>query len=91
MICRGKAKSHAVGPEDHDYELDMELFAAVSAEDSKISVTPRCVFLLVAKKATDEEYWPRLTKSKDKQANVKVQSLEPSCCPQDGIEWLTQV
>ena len=69
---RGKAKSHAVGPEDHDYELDLELFGAVSPDDSKISVTARSVFLLITKKEAGEEYWPRLTKAKAKQANVKV-------------------
>ena len=69
---RGKAKSHAVGPEDHEYELDLQLFGAVSPDDSKISVTARSVFLLISKKEAGEEYWPRLTKAKAKQPNVKV-------------------
>lgn len=67
-----KARSHATGMDFHDYEVGLELYSEIETEESHISVTDRRVLLAVAKKADDTEYWPRLLKSKDKVANVKV-------------------
>lgn len=50
--------------EDAQYELDLELFAAVNKEKSKINTTPRSIFLVLEKE--EEESWPRLTKEPSK-------------------------
>jgi len=46
--------------EDAQYQLDLVLFAAVDKEKSKITVTPRSIFLVLEKQEADS--WPRLTK-----------------------------
>jgi hypothetical protein len=50
--------------DDAEYELDLMLFAAVDKEKSKISVTPRSIFMALEKEAADS--WPRLTKEPSK-------------------------
>lgn len=50
--------------EGGQYELDLELFAAVDKEKSKINTTPRSIFMVLEKEA--EESWPRLTKEPSK-------------------------
>lgn len=75
MACRGRAKSHALGTETHEYELDLELYGAVDADSSKISVTARHVVLVIVKKSGSEGFWPRLTNDKAKQANIKARPL----------------
>ena len=68
-----QARSHATGPEYHQYELKLELYSEIDSEESQISITDRRVLLVIAKKdASTSEYWPRLLKSKDKVSNVKV-------------------
>ena len=71
-VCRGKAKSHATGAEAHEYELNLELNGPVDPEQSKISVTPRHVVLVIAKKVGSEGYWPRLSKEAGRQLHIKV-------------------
>ena len=73
--CRGRAKSHALGQETHDYDLDLELYGSVDQNSSKISVTARHIVLVIAKKPGFEGFWPRLTLDKSKQPNIKVSSL----------------
>jgi len=72
---RGKAKSHALGADFHDYSLDLDLFGAVDPKASKISATARHVVLVIAKEAGSEGFWPRLTKDNSKHPYIKV------CCP----------
>ncbi len=49
---------------DAEYELDLQLYAAVDKEKSKINITPRSVFMVLEKK--EAESWPRLTKESSK-------------------------
>jgi prostaglandin-E synthase len=69
---KGKAKSHALGADFHDYSLDLDLYGAVDPAKSKISATARHVVLVIAKEAGSEGFWPRLTKDKAKQPYIKV-------------------
>lgn len=52
-----------------DYALDLDLFGGVDTDASKISVTPRQVFLVLEKK--EPESWPRLTKESSKCARPR--------------------
>lgn len=72
LKCRGRAKSHALGMDTHDYNLDLELYGAVDEAKSKISVTVRHVVLVIAKKEGSDGFWPRLTSEKAKQPYIKV-------------------
>ncbi|KAJ3181993.1 hypothetical protein HDU87_000331 [Geranomyces variabilis] len=47
-----------------EYKLDLEFFKEVDVEKSKQNITLRNITLVIAKKTTGEEYWPRLTKEK---------------------------
>jgi len=71
-MYRGKAKSHAVGADFHDYNLDLDLYGAVDSKASKISATARHVVLVIVKEAGSEGFWPRLTKDKSKHPYIKV-------------------
>lgn len=75
LCCRGRAKSHALGQQTHDYDLDLKLYGAVDQDSSKISVTARHIVLVIAKKSGAEGFWPRLTLDKSKQPNIKVVNL----------------
>ena len=46
---KGKAQSHATGSDPHEYEATLDLYGAINAEESKISVSDRSVLLRVAK------------------------------------------
>ena len=46
---KGKAQSHATGADAHEYEASLDLFGAINAEESKISVSDRSVVLRLAK------------------------------------------
>ena len=69
---RGKAKSHALGADYHDYSLDLDLHGAVDSDKSKISATARHIVLVIVKESGSEGYWPRLTKDKSKHPYIKV-------------------
>ena len=86
LCCRGRAKSHALGQETHDYDLDLELYGAVDQDSSKISVTARHIVLVIAKKPGSEGFWPRLTLDKSKQPNIKVSGLHDNLCLPDRVE-----
>lgn len=50
--------------------LDLELYAAINKEDTKMSQTDRTILLAIAKK--EPEFWPRLLKQAGKPApNIK--------------------
>lgn len=72
LLFRGKGEG--ADPEAHEYGLDLEFFAAIDAEGSKVATSDRGVVLIVAKADKDaEEHWPRLLKASGKTpANVKV-------------------
>ena len=72
ITFRGSAQSSATGKEPHSYELDLELVKAVNTEESKVSVNPRSVVLVLAKRSDDQTFWPRLLKSKGKNPHIKV-------------------
>ncbi|GLI67201.1 hypothetical protein VaNZ11_011124, partial [Volvox africanus] len=57
LTFKGKA-----GTEQNEYSLDLTFNAAVDSksEDSKISITPRNIFIIIKKK--ESGHWPRLTK-----------------------------
>lgn len=68
---RGHATSHATGPEEHSYILDLQLYGPIDKEDTKISQTDRTILLVIAKKG--EDFWPRLLKQPGKTSpNIKV-------------------
>ncbi|KAF8421339.1 hypothetical protein L210DRAFT_3332603, partial [Boletus edulis BED1] len=50
--------------EQTKYEFDLEFFAEVDPERSKICLTSRSRVINVHKKEAKLEYWPRLTKEK---------------------------
>jgi len=62
---KGLAHSHATGPEEHTYELDLELYEQVNAEDVKEHRTDRTITLVIAKKE-EGPHWPRLLKATGK-------------------------
>lgn len=70
LLFRGKGEG--ADPEAHEYGLDLEFFAAIDAEGSKVATSDRGVVLIVAKADKDaEEHWPRLLKASGKTpANV---------------------
>ena len=48
------------------YHVDLEFFAEIHVENSKTNHTPRDIEMVLRKKETKEEYWPRLLKDKAK-------------------------
>lgn len=49
---------------DAEYALELQLYAAVDKDKSKITITPRSVFMVLEKE--NAESWPRLTKESSK-------------------------
>lgn len=71
LSFRGNAHSHATGPDENAYVLDLELFGPIDKEDTKISQTDRTILLVIAKQ--NPEFWPRLLAQAGKTApNIKV-------------------
>ncbi|KAI3432351.1 hypothetical protein D9Q98_003908 [Chlorella vulgaris] len=69
---RGDAHSHATGPDEHAYQLDLEFYGEVDEDDIKQLATERFIMLVIAKKEP-HEHWPRLLKAAGKPApNIKV-------------------
>jgi len=65
--------SGRAGTEGAEYSLPLTFFKPIDVEASKVSVTPRAIFLVIAKKEAGEEHWPRLTKEPSKaMAHIKV-------------------
>lgn len=62
---KGKAHSHATGPEEHGYSIELDLFGEIDPADSKQAKTDRTILLLIAKKE-EGPHWPRLLKEKGK-------------------------
>ena len=62
-----RGKGEGADPEAHEYGLDLNLFAAIDVEGSKVATSDRGVVLVVAKADKDaEEHWPRLLKASGK-------------------------
>jgi len=57
--------------EGNHYELNLELFGEIITEKSKWKVTGRMIELNIERKEQGE-FWPRLTKSKEKNSNISV-------------------
>lgn len=62
---KGKAHSHATGPEEHGYSIELDLFGEIDPADSKQATTDRTILLIIAKKE-EGPHWPRLLKEKGK-------------------------
>merc|ERR1711976_756521 len=58
------------GPEKKEYEVNIEFFKPINPEESKFTVFPRNVPMLIVKKE-DGPYWPRLLKDTTKQHWLK--------------------
>jgi hypothetical protein len=55
----------------HSYALELKLLKDIDLEKSKVSVSPRNIFLVLIK--TEEGHWPRLTEAPARQqTHVKV-------------------
>ncbi|KAL4550995.1 hypothetical protein Ndes2526B_g09083 [Nannochloris sp. 'desiccata'] len=65
VTFRGTAQSHATGPEEHQYVLDLELNGEINPDDVKQITTDRTITLLIAKKE-EGPHWPRLLKQTGK-------------------------
>ena len=65
LLFEGKVKTA-------EYLIDLDLFKEVVVEESRWNLKGRNIFLNIAKKDKDEEYWPRLTKEKMKHPHIKV-------------------
>jgi prostaglandin-E synthase len=67
---KGTAHSHATGPEEHVYELDLNLYDEIDVDDVKEHRTDRTLRLLIAKKE-EGPFWPRLLKEAGKVSYIK--------------------
>ena len=65
VYFKGRAHSHATGPEEHVYELVLDLYEQIDAEDVKELRTDRTISLVIGKKE-EGPHWPRLLKAKGK-------------------------
>ena len=61
-MFKGKAHSHATGPEEHQYELDLDLYDEINPDDVKQHTTDRTISLFIGKKE-EGPFWPRLLKA----------------------------
>ncbi|ESK88948.1 wos2 protein [Moniliophthora roreri MCA 2997] len=68
---KARAGDASKGIEEKDYEFDLELFSEVIPEESSKRLNSRSLNLVLRKKELNEEYWPRLTKAKVKNAFIK--------------------
>lgn len=59
LSFQGKA-----GPERHEYSLELEFNKSINVSESKVSITPRHIFIVIAK--NEPGHWPRLTKEPSK-------------------------
>lgn len=66
----GRLKVSANSHGDH-YELDLELYGEISTEKSKWKVSGRSIDLNIERKESGE-FWPRLTKSNQKNRQISV-------------------
>jgi len=53
------------------YHLDIEFFAEIDPQESKISHTDANIAMVLRKKELKEEFWPRLLKDSKKQHYLK--------------------
>lgn len=58
------AKGGPSGETKRQYKLQLEFYGKVKEEDSKQSIEPRFIFLMIMKQEAGP-HWPRLTKEKD--------------------------
>ncbi|KAF9258614.1 HSP20-like chaperone [Marasmius fiardii PR-910] len=68
---KATAGDAAKGIDEKEYEFDFDFFSEVVPEESSKRLTSRSLYLVLRKKELKEEYWPRLTKEKVKNAFVK--------------------
>ncbi|KAF6766450.1 HSP20-like chaperone [Ephemerocybe angulata] len=56
---------------EREYQFDLDFFAEVIPEESTKKLSSRSLYLVLRKKEAKEEYWPRLTKEKVRNAFIK--------------------
>ena len=61
------------------YAVDLEFYAEIDPQESKIHHTGRDIELVLRKKELKEEYWPRLLKSDKKMHFLKTDFDKVSC------------
>ncbi|KAL4856568.1 hypothetical protein ACK3TF_003032 [Chlorella vulgaris] len=84
---RGDAHSHATGPDEHAYQLDLEFYGEVDEDDIKQLATERFITLVIAKKEP-HEHWPRLLKAAGKPApNIKASNWTNTAMRSNGVDW----
>lgn len=57
--------------EEKDYAFTMDFYKEVKPELSSSKLTSRSFFLVLRKKDKGREYWPRLTREKERNAFIK--------------------
>jgi prostaglandin-E synthase len=57
---------------DVQYDLEISFMKEIDVSASQVSVSPRCIFLLIAKTESSSGHWPRLTKESGKQATQHI-------------------
>lgn len=68
------------------YAVQLEFYAEIDPEASKINHTPRDVEMVLQKKELNEEYWPRLLKDKAKVHFLKTNFDKVSRCVAHGFK-----
>ena len=61
LTCEAKKKH---------YKLSLDLYEQIVPEDCKYTVVPRHIFVVIAKKDEEAEYWPYLVKNKKKESHI---------------------
>ncbi|KDQ17458.1 hypothetical protein BOTBODRAFT_646396 [Botryobasidium botryosum FD-172 SS1] len=57
--------------QERAYEFSLDFYSEINAEETKKFFTSRHLFLTLRKKEKKVEYWPRLTKTKDRRNFIK--------------------
>lgn len=68
---KAKAGDAARGIAEKEYAFHLDFFAEIDPKESKIHQSSKSLYLILRKKETKEEYWPRLSKDKIRLHNVK--------------------
>ncbi|KAJ7870609.1 HSP20-like chaperone [Mycena olivaceomarginata] len=71
IFFRPRLESIATTGYVKDYTFSLNLFAEVIPEKSSKALTERSLSLVLHKKERQIEYWPRLTREKDKNGQIK--------------------
>ena len=77
------------------YGFEIKLFADIDVDESKWNTKGRNIIIVISKKDKEQEYWPRLTEDKSKNAKIQIdwtkyideddEGAEPEKVP--GADW----